>query len=85
MGKNPWIKELINFFNPLKERTVVNVKFLIDDGDISILKINSENNKYLTEIGQSEDCPMLKEYRDKFLDTYGRLTRKGRKDNELPS
>lgn len=38
------------------------------------------NTKFLTNIGSYGECPLGKEYEEKFVNAFGRLARKGKKN-----
>ena len=79
MNKNPWIQTLKDIFSRFKNRTVIKVKFEVSKDEIKIISTQIENSNFLSNIGNSIDCPISREYSEKFLDTFGRLTVKGRK------
>jgi len=84
MKRNQWIRELHKITQGFKTKTILNVKLSVGPDGIEVINARVEDTKFLNYIGNSESCLLEKEYADKFVETYGRLTRKGKK-NVQPS
>ena len=80
--KNQWIQELQKILQQSKSDTILEVKLSKSSTGIDLLSARTLDNRFLNYIGNSEDNLLGKEYEEKFLKTFGRLTKHSKKGKE---